>query len=328
VAPPSSPAVIRLGTRGGDLALWQAREVARLIAASHPGIALDILVIRTTGDAVPSVPIAALGGTGVFTREIEEALNDGRIDLAVHSLKDLPVRLAAGLTLAAIPERADPRDALVAPAGTRLAGLPSGARVGTSAWRRRAQLLARRPDLRTLDLRGNVPTRLAKLDRGEYDAIILACAGLQRLGLVGRVAEVLEPDIVMPAPGQGALAVEARADDAGVIALLQPLEHRPTRLSTAAERACLARLEGGCQAPVGALATWAGDMMSVAATVASLNGDRVVRGRIDTAVRTESEAEAAGVRVAERLLQEGARTILDEMRSAARGAGAIDRDSS
>jgi len=325
VAPPSPPLTLRIGTRGGDLALWQAREVARLVLAAHPHVKVDIRAIRTTGDRAPATPVAQFGGTGVFTREIEEALADGTIDIAVHSLKDLPTRLRGGLTLAAVLERGDPRDALVAPPGTRLANLPPGARIGTSSARRRAQLLAQRPHLSMIEVRGNVPTRLAKLDRGEYDALVLAHAGLQRLGLDARVAEVIEPEVVMPAPGQGALAVQARTDDVGVTSLLQAIEHRPTRLATCAERALLSRLEGGCQAPVGALATWADGVMTLNGVVAALQGKRSVRGSSRAAVRTEAEAVTEGLRLAERLLQQGAGDILAEIRSNARGL-AIDQD--
>jgi hydroxymethylbilane synthase len=326
VARSSVPSALRLGTRGGDLALWQAREIARLITAGRPDVSIDLHVIRTAGDRRASAPIEQVGGTGVFTREIEQALAAGHIDLAVHSLKDLPTRLGEGLTLAAIPERADPRDALVAPPGTRLATLPCRARVGTSSSRRRAQLLALRPDLLTLDLRGNVPTRLAKLDRGDYDAVVLACAGLQRLGLAGRAAEILEPDVMMPAPGQGALAVEARIEDAGVVALLETIDHRLTRLATTVERTCLAELDGGCQAPVGALAAWTGEAMTARAAVVSAGGDRAVRARIDAVIRTDAEAARAGLLLAERLLQQGAAEILAEARSSARDGGAPDRD--
>jgi hydroxymethylbilane synthase len=307
--------VLRLGTRGGDLASWQAHEVARLFMAAHPHAAVEITVIRTSGDQAPATPIARIGGAGVFTREIEHALKDAAIDVAVHSLKDLPTRVANGLTLAAILERADPRDALVAPPGTSLAGLPPGARIGTSSARRRAQLLARRPDLQMLDVRGNVPTRLAKLDRGDYDALVLARAGLQRLGLDARIAEVLEPDIIVPAPGQGALAVEARAGDDRVVALLQALDHPPTRLATFAERAILARVEGGCQAPVGALGTWNGDALNLLGVVASIDGHRIVRGGSQTVVRTEAEAASAGVSLAEELLRRGAADILSKIRA-------------
>jgi hydroxymethylbilane synthase len=318
--------VLRLGTRGGDLASWQAHEVARRIVAAHPHLAVEITVISTSGDKATAAPIAQIGGTGVFTREIEHALKDGAIDLAVHSLKDLPTRVADGLTLAAILKRADPRDALVAAPGTRLAGLAPGARVGTSSARRRAQLLARRPDLATLDVRGNVPTRLAKLDRGDYDALVLASAGLERLGLGARIAEVLEPAIVVPAPGQGALAVEARADDARITSLLQSIDDYPTRLATQAERAVLATLEGGCHAPVGALGTWAGRAMTLTAVVASIDGRRIVRECSVTTIGTESEAHGAGVRLARRLLEHGAAEILAEIREREGGNGVNDRE--
>ncbi|MCX6552140.1 MAG: hydroxymethylbilane synthase [Acidobacteria bacterium] len=326
MALPDAVPILRLGTRGGALALWQAGEVARLIAASHPHISVESCVIHTTGDRATAAPLAEIEGTGLFTREIEEALLEGAIDIAVHSLKDLPTSLPDGLTLAAVLERADPRDALVAMPGTRLGGLPPGSRIGTSSLRRRAQLLAYCPQVVVLDVRGNVPTRLAKFDRGEYDALVLARAGLQRLGLDARVAEVIEPQIVVPAAGQGALVVEARSGDGRVTSLLGAIDHRPTRLATGAERAFLARLESGCQAPVGALGTWAGDAMTLTGIVASLRGERTVRGSSQAVIRTESEAEASGVLLAERLLQQGAADILAEIRSLARGDRAIGRD--
>jgi hydroxymethylbilane synthase len=326
VARTDGPSVLRLGTRGGALALWQAGEAARLIAADHPDVAVEIRVIRTTGDRVPATPVIEIGGPGVFTREIEEALLDGSIDIAVHSLKDLPTRLADGLTLGAVMDRADPRDVLVAQPGTCLANLPAGSRVGTSSLRRRAQVLARRPDVAPLDVRGNVPTRLGKLDRGEYDALVLARAGLQRLGLDDRVAEIIEPGIIVPAPGQGALAVQARSGDAGVIGLLEALDHRRSRLATCAERAVLARLEGGCQAPVGALGTWADGVLMLTGVVADLNGTRVVRNSAQATVGTEADAEALGIRLAERLIEQGAADILAAVRSASPGARAEGRD--
>jgi len=310
--------ILRLGTRGGDLALRQAAEIVRLMAAAHPHVTVDVRVIRTTGDRAATSPVGRLGGTGVFTREIEEALGQGAIDLAVHSLKDLPTRLPDGLALAAILERADPRDALVAPPGTRLADLPPRARIGTSSPRRRAQVLALRPQLLTLDIRGNVPTRLAKLDRGDYDALVLARAGLQRLGLDARVAEVFEAEVVTPAPGQGALAVEARSDDPCVTELVEALDHAPTRLATSAERALLSRLEGGCRAPVGALGTWQDGVLTLTAVAAAVDGDRVVRSSSVTGVRTEAEAAAAGAGLAERLLAQGAAEILAEIRAEGR----------
>ena len=315
MAPPDDLTVLRLGTRGGDLALWQARETARLIVAVHPGVIVDTRVIRTAGDRVAAAPLTEIEGTGLFTREIELALLQGAIDIAVHSLKDLPTRLPRGLVLAAVLERADPRDVLVAAPGTRLAGLPPASRVGSSSLRRRAQVLAVCPRVSMLDVRGNVPTRLAKLDRGEYDALVLARAGLLRLGLDTRVAEVLEPEIVMPAAGQGALAIEAREDDVRVRSLLQAIDHRPTRLATAAERACMATLEGGCQAPVGVLATWADGVIAIRGAVAALRGERTVRFSSASNAETEADAEAAGVGLAEQLLRRGAAEILAEIRS-------------
>jgi hydroxymethylbilane synthase len=308
------------------LALWQADEVARAIAAGHPDVQVDTRVIRTAGDRVPATPLAQIGRTGLFTREIEEALLKGAIDIAVHSLKDLPTRLSEGLTLAAVLDRADPRDVLVAPPGTRLGDLPAGSRIGTSSMRRRAQVLAYRPELAMLDVRGNVPTRLARLDRGEYDALVLARAGLQRLGLDARVAEVIEPEIVVPAAGQGALAVQARSGDLRVIGLLQGLDHRPSRLATSAERRFLARLEGGCQAPVGALGRWADGVLTLTGVVATSNGARAVRGSSQAIIGTEAEAEALGARLAERLLQDGAADILAEVRAVSGSDRATDRN--
>ncbi len=327
VARPDAPAALRLGTRGGALALWQAREAARLIAGAHPGVAIEIQIIHTTGDRDWSAPIAELGGAGVFTREIEQALRGRTIDIAIHSLKDLPTRLAGDLTLAAVLERADPRDALVAPPGARLAALRPHARLGTSSPRRRAQVLACRPDLVALDVRGNVPTRIEKLDRGEYDALLLAAAGLHRLGIQHRIAEYVEPGVIMPAPGQGAIAIEARAGDADVLALVAAIDHAPTRLATTAERACLARLEGGCQVPVGVLAAWAGRRLSIAATVASLDGARVVRERLSASAATEQEAHGAGERLASLLVGRGAADLLAAIRSAhPAGPGRGERD--
>jgi hydroxymethylbilane synthase len=316
--------VLRIGTRGGELASWQASEVARLIVAAHPEAAVDIRVIRTAGDREASTPIARIGGSGVFTREIETALQEGAIDIAVHSLKDLPTRLADGLALAAILERADPRDALVAPPGSRLEVLPPGTRIGTSSMRRRSQLLARHPQLLVLDVRGNVPTRIARLDWGEFDALVLARAGLVRLGLDNRAAEIIEPDVVVPAPGQGALAIESRAGDGRVVALLQVIDHVPTRLATYAERAFLARVEGGCQAPVGALGTWSEDVLSLTSVVASADGRRLVRASSRTVIRSESDAAGAGADLADRLLRDGAADILREIRGRGSSTGGTE----
>jgi hydroxymethylbilane synthase len=212
-------------------------------------------------------------------------------------------------------EREDPRDALVARSASTLADLPAGARIGTSSLRRRAQILARRPDLRVDDLRGNVPTRVERVERGEYDAAVLACAGLRRLGLEERIREVIEPDVLLPAVGQGALVVQLREGDARLAALLASLDHRPTRLATAAERALLGRLEGGCQVPIGALAALEGDMLTLRGLVADVDGSRVVRGVLARAASSEAEARALGDGLAERLLAEGAGDILDRVRA-------------
>jgi hydroxymethylbilane synthase len=280
--------------------------VARLITRAHADVTVEIIVIRTTGDRITAAPLAQIGGPGVFTREIEDALRAGTIDVAVHSLKDLPTRLAEGLALAAVLARADPRDVLVAPPGTRLGSLPAGARIGTSSPRRRAQVLACNPRVVTLDVRGNVPTRIAKLDRGEYDALILAHAGLSRLGLDTRIAEILEPEVIMPAPGQGAIAIEARNGDEEVLGLLDALDHQQTRLATDAERAVLSRLEAGCHAPVGALGTWDGDTICLRAVVAASDGSTIIRAQWRGAVHHPSEAHAAGFALADTLLSQGA----------------------
>ncbi len=307
---------LRVGTRGSRLALWQAEHVAACLRREHPGLVVEQLVLSTAGDRVVDVALSKVGDKGLFTRELEEALGEGRIDVAVHSLKDLPTEMPDGLALGAVLQREDPRDALVGPWTGGLDGLPDGARVGTSSLRRRAQLLARRPDLRVVDLRGNVPTRLTKRERGECDAAVLALAGLRRLGLEHAVGTVLEPQAMLPAVGQGALAVQSRRGDARVAALLGPLDHGPTRLAVAAERGFLARLEGGCQVPVGCLATTATTSLRLRGLVADVDGSVVVSGVVEEAVGDEPAATALGERLAERLLANGAREILSRVRAA------------
>ncbi len=305
----------RIGTRGSDLALTQTRDVARLIQTRFPDVRVDVCVVRTTGDRVLDAPLARIGGKGLFTKELEDALLRQEVDLAVHSLKDLPTRMPDGLALAAVVEREDPRDALVATPGLRLATLPAGARIGTSSLRRRAQLLARIPQVEILDVRGNVPGRLAKLDRGEFDALVLARAGLKRLGLIDRVTEAIDPSVVVPAVGQGALGVQARTGDTSVFELVSGIDHEPTRLATAAERALLACLEGGCQVPIGALGSWHDRTLALEAVVADLDGRTVVRETAEAVVRNEEDARALGVNVAERLLAGGAGAILERVRA-------------
>jgi hydroxymethylbilane synthase len=313
VAP--EPGALRVGTRGSRLALWQADHVAARLRAAHPGLAVERVVISTTGDRVVDVALSKVGDKGLFTRELEEALRAGEIDVAVHSLKDLPTEMPDGLTLGAILEREDPRDALVGPA-RGIATLPPGARVGTSSLRRRAQLLAQRPDLQVVDLRGNVPTRLAKRERGDCDVVVLALAGLRRLGLEEEVAVILSPDELLPAPGQGAVAVQSRGDDAGVASLLASIDHATTRLTVAAERGLLARLEGGCQVPVGALAQPVAGRVRLRGVVAEIDGSVVVRGVLEDDVADAAAAQQLGERLADQLLGSGAREILARVRVA------------
>jgi len=291
-----------IASRGSRLALWQAHWVQQQLAGLGYPSRIDI--IKTTGDKITDVPLAQVGGKGLFTKEIEEALLDGRADLAVHSLKDLPTELPAGLVLAATPEREDPRDALV---GRRLADLPAGAKLGTSSLRRAAQLRKVRPDLRIEPVRGNLDTRLRKLDDGQYDAIVLAAAGLKRLGWEDRIAEILPPDVVCPAVGQGALAIETSGT--GLLAC-QKLNHAPTQWAVTAERALLAALGGGCQVPIGAYATVTGERLSLQAVVVSPDGVQLVRDRSEGPA---ADAQRIGSELGEALLAAGADSILESV---------------
>ncbi len=277
---------IRIGTRGSPLALAQAREVAARLAAAHPGLSpAAIVVIRTTGDRVQERPLAELGGKGLFTKELEEALLGGAIDLAVHSLKDVPTLLPEGLVIDCVLPRADPRDVLLsgAQAARALEALPAGATLGTSSLRRAAQALALRPDLVILPLRGNVGTRLAKLARGEATATLLAAAGLARLGLAPAGAAVLDPAEMLPAVAQGAIGIERRQADEAVAALLGPLNHPVSRTAVTAERALLATLDGSCRTPIAALARLTGDRLSLDALVVNPDGSGLRRTRISGA---------------------------------------------
>ena len=294
--------MIAIGSRGSALALWQAEHVkSRLEDLGHE---VTIRVITTTGDRLLERRLEAVGGKGAFLKEIEEALQDGTVDLAVHSLKDVPVVLPDGLRLCAVLERADPRDALLS-AGLRLGELPPGARVGTTSLRRQSQVRALRPDVTLTDLRGNVETRIRKLREGRYDAILLALAGLARLGRQDEATEVLDPERFLPAPGQGAIALECRSSDAQVPAVVAPLDHAPTTGAVAAERAFLAALGGGCNVPLGAYARWVPEGLRLGAFVARADGSVLVRGE-----RTGAEPEAVGRAVAEDLLSRGARELL------------------
>ena len=301
---------IVIGTRGSKLALWQADYIEKRLREEYPGLSVTQKRVTTKGDRILDVPLAKIGGKGLFTKELEEEMLSGGIDLAVHSLKDMPAKVPDGLVIAAVTKRLDPGDALVSNRFSSFEELPRGAKVGTSSLRRRAQLLCARPDLEMLDLRGNVNTRLRKLDEGEYDAIVLAVAGLKRLGFADRIRQVLSRDMVLPAVGQGALAIETRADDKETRDMLAFLRDDDTICCTEAERSFLARVEGGCQVPVGVYATAKGDDLKVEAVIASLDGQRFYRGDVKGA---RKEASGLGKSLAEKLLEEGGAEILKEL---------------
>lgn len=310
--------MIVVGSRRSALALEQSRRVVALLQEHFPDLSFRIKKIQTTGDNILEVALAKIGDKGLFTKEIEVALLDGRVDIAVHSMKDLPTALPEGLVIGAVPEREDPGDVLISRRGQRLEELDPGARIGTSSLRRTAQLKAARPDLEIIPVRGNVQTRLGKLDNGEYDAIVLAWAGVHRLGLAGRVTQRLPHAVCLPAVGQGALGIEARAGDEEMLARLRRIEHAATRAETAAERAFLKKLEGGCQVPIGALARVRDGRLVLEGMVASLDGTKMVRAEATGALE---QPEALGERLAGRLESMGAREILKEVRE---GGGAGD----
>ena len=300
-----------IGTRQSKLALWQANYIAGELSRHYPDCAVELVKIVTSGDRILDVPLAKIGGKGLFTKEIEQAMLDKKIDLAVHSLKDMPTELPEGLTLAAITERAHAGDAFVSNKYASLATLPAGAVVGTSSLRRRAQLLRVRPDLTIVDLRGNLDTRLAKLDRGEVDAIVLAVAGLVRLGWSERVTEILSPEACLPAVGQGALAIEAREDDAETLTMLSVLNDEKTRMAVTAERAFLGVMGGGCQVPVGVHAVMVDDeTVKLKAIIASLDGKTTVEGCEEGPA---AQAAVIGEKLADRLLLEGGAVILQDI---------------
>jgi hydroxymethylbilane synthase len=295
-----------IGTRGSKLALAQTELVQAALDLAHPDLRIAIERITTKGDLVQDRPLSAIGDKGLFVAEIEQALREGRIDIAVHSAKDLPSALPPDMALAAFPRRADPRDVLVARDGRRLAELPQAARVGTTSPRRACQLRALRPDLLIADLRGNVDTRLRKLHEGQYDAIVLAAAGLDRLALADHVTEYLDPATMLPAGGQGALALEVRAADEATAALLAPLDDQATRAAILAERAFLAQIGGGCHTPIGAYARLDVDTLNIAGMVGARDG-RVVRGGLSGPA---GEPAALGARLAEEILDGGGRELM------------------
>lgn len=306
---------LRIASRGSTLALWQARHVQSRVRALHEQIAVAIEVLHTTGDRITDVPLAMIGDRGLFTKEVDNAVLDDRADFAVHSFKDVPTQLSDGLTLAAVLPREDPRDAFLPGPGRTgsLRDLPAGARVGTSSLRRRSLLLAARPDLVVEDLRGNLDTRLQKLEDNLYDGIILALAGLRRFGREDAAGELLEPPQWLPAAGQGALALVARSDDEQTLARLRPLDDAPTRAATEAERAFLAELEGGCQIPIGALATVDERRLTLHGLVASLDGSTIIRGQTTGPV---ADARNVGRMLAGELIGRGARDVLQAIRAA------------
>ena len=306
---------LRIGTRASALALWQARHVETLLRAQPGAPAVELVHIRTSGDLQSALPLWQVGGRAFFTREIDQALLEGRVDIAVHSLKDLATQIESGLTLAATLPREDPRDALVSAGGAPLARLPRGARIGTSSLRRRAFLAHLRPDAVLLELRGNVPTRVERITSGDYDAIVLAAAGLVRLGLQGRISEYLPPAQFPPAVSQGVIGVCARAQDEATLRWLAPLDDREARLAASAERALLRRLEGGCQVPLGALARVQGDALRLEACVCALDGTRQLSASAVTGA-SPGEAVALGLRVADELLARGAAALIAREREA------------
>ena len=300
-------AKLTIGTRQSLLALWQSNHIAALLREKYPECEVVLKKIVTKGDRILDVPLAQIGGKGLFTKEIETELADGTIDLAVHSLKDMPTVLPEGLCLTAITERANVGDAFVSNKYASFEELPLGAVIGTSSLRRKAQLLAARPDLQIMDLRGNVDTRLRKLDEGLYDAIILAAAGLERLGHGDRITALIPPDVCLPAVGQGALAIEARTADDEVRSMLEFLNNLPTKQSTDAERAFLGLLEGGCEVPIGVHADVAGEQIKIEAIIAALDGSTVLR---DTITGKAEDAVALGQQLGKKMLAAGGQEIL------------------
>ncbi len=306
MSPTRVPRRLTIATRESALALWQAEHIRSRLSALYPGIVVELLGMTTQGDRILDQPLAAIGGKGLFIKELEVAMAEGNADLAVHSLKDVPMTMPAGFVLACVTAREDPRDAFVSSRHGSLAELPKGAVVGTSSLRREAQLRERFPELVIEPLRGNVNTRLRKLDEGRYEAIILAAAGLKRLGFANRIASLLEADESLPAPGQGALAIEVRSDRKELVAALVPLADRATLLATAAERAFSRALGGSCHMPLAGYAVWEEGSLWLRGLLASREGDDVLRGEIDAQVDDETGAEALGMALADRFLAQGA----------------------
>ncbi len=306
---------LRIATRRSRLALWQAEHVAARLRSAHPGLAVELVPMVTEGDRILDRALAEVGGKGLFIKELEVAMFEGRADLAVHSMKDVPAELPEGMALAAVLERADPHDAFVSNRHGAIADLPQGARVGTSSLRRQSQLRHLRPDLEILQLRGNVETRLRKLDEGAYDAIILAAAGLTRLGLASRIASRVPAETSLPAVGQGIIGIECRDGDAAVLQRLAALEHRETRQCLEAERAFAAGLQGSCTSPIAGFAELDGETLRLRGRVGAPDGSRMLG---DEASGPAGEGQSLGRKLAKRMLAAGAGALLDGLRTAAR----------
>lgn len=301
---------IKIGTRGSQLALWQANWVKSALESTYPSLSVELVTIKTKGDKILDVPLAQVGGKGLFVKEIEAAILDARIDLAVHSMKDMPSEIPDGLVIGAVPQREAPGDVLISKKGLTFSELPAGARIGTSSLRRSAQLRHLRPDIVILPLRGNLDTRLKKLDTENMDAVVLAAAGVKRLNLSNRITQYLDETQMLPAVGQGALCIEIRADDEKISALIDPMDHLPTRTVVSAERAFLNRLEGGCQVPIAAHGTIDKEDIVLTGLVSNVQGTVVIR---DTVVGPKTASESLGIALADRLLSKGAKEILEEV---------------
>ena len=302
---------LRIGTRGSQLALWQANWVKSELEKRHPGLEVTLTIIKTMGDKILDVPLAMVGGKGLFVKEIEEAMLRGEVDIAVHSMKDVPTVFPKELALRCITEREDPRDIIILKSGfASFRDLPQGARIGTSSLRRKAQLLHLRPDFRMVDIRGNVETRIRKLNEDDLDGVVLAAAGMNRLGFAGQISEYLSTEISLPAIGQGALGLESRIDDDETNALIDFFNHPQTAWAVKGERAFLRRLEGGCQVPIAAFGEVSGDRLTLTGLVSSVDGTQFLKKTVDVSV---NEAEGAGTSLADDLLIQGAGKILNEV---------------
>jgi hydroxymethylbilane synthase len=301
---------IRIATRKSDLALWQAHYVKSLLLSKHPQLTIELVPMSTQGDKILDTPLAKIGGKGLFIKELEVAMLEGNADIAVHSMKDVPVQFPEEFTLATICEREDPRDAFVSNKYASIDALPQGAKVGTSSLRRQCQLKANRPDLDIVDLRGNVNTRLAKLDDGQYDAIILAAAGLIRLDMQDRITDYISPADSLPAVGQGAVGIECRKDDQELIALLQSIAHQETTLRVRAERAMNNKLQGGCQVPIAGYAELVDEQINMKGLVGSLNGETLL---VANKTGPVDDPESIGIAIADALLNQGAADILNAL---------------